>query len=221
MKLFKIIPVVIIASIALSGCSIPFLSSDTEGSAKTAQQDTTVAPDVPPRQSTSDSSAIELIQDQSELSSFYEFIQAAGLSEQVESFGGTILAPSDAAFSALSDEVRAQITQEPQQILQYHLIDEQLSSIELMQSNSVTSRAGERMNIVLTNESLLIEDAIVVRPDLESRSAIVHVIDAVLRPELFEDEELEEATESAEVERQSEATSAAEKAESATRSAER
>ncbi len=98
----------------------------------------------------------------------------------------TIFAPTNEAFAALPREtVEALLAPEGRDtlraILTYHVAGAQASSADLFQRSTIDSLNGQRLSV---NPDFTIADANLVATDVEFDGGIVHVIDAVLMPEL-------------------------------------
>jgi uncharacterized surface protein with fasciclin (FAS1) repeats len=118
-------------------------------------------------------------------------INAAGLDE-VLSTGGpfTVFAPTDAAFAALPPGTVEALLQDPSgdltQILLYHVLGDVYNSFDLFFSGGVLQTLqGQDIEIAFDGTDLLINDAKIIVYDIFTFNGVVHVIDAVLLPELL------------------------------------
>jgi uncharacterized surface protein with fasciclin (FAS1) repeats len=115
-------------------------------------------------------------------------VEAAGLTSALVGEGPfTILAPTDAAFAALpagtvenllKPENRATL----QAILQYHVISGRVYADQVVKLNSAATLGGQTVSISADGGSVMINEANVVKTDIEGSNGVIHVIDAVLLP---------------------------------------
>jgi uncharacterized surface protein with fasciclin (FAS1) repeats len=115
-------------------------------------------------------------------------IEAAGLTEALSNgdLSITVFAPTDEAFADLPEgtvealllpENRDQLTQ----ILIYHVVDGEVRSTDLA-SGEVETLGGASITVMVGGESVTINQANVVKADIEASNGIIHVIDSVLLP---------------------------------------
>lgn len=114
---------------------------------------------------------------------------AAGLADDLSADGPfTLFAPTDAAFSALPAGTLETLLQNPEgtlkDILLYHAASGDVLSNELTDAQTITTLLGETVTVTINENGVFINDAKVIVTDLVATNGIVHVIDAVLIPEL-------------------------------------
>lgn len=112
----------------------------------------------------------------------------------------TIFAPTDDAFAALPEStVEYLLTAEGKDtlrsILTYHVASGSVTSSDLFGRRTIDSLNGQRVDIE-SNGSLQIDDANLIVVDVPFDGGVVHVVDAVLMPELDSIVDLAVATES-------------------------
>lgn len=114
-------------------------------------------------------------------------VQAAGLVETLSDAGPyTVFAPTDEAFAALPEgTVDALLLPENQevlaQVLTYHVISGEVPASDVA-TGSVTSVAGEDLDIIADGGGVTINGATVTQTDIIADNGIIHVIDSVLIP---------------------------------------
>lgn len=122
---------------------------------------------------------------------FNTLVAALEAAELVEALSGdgplTVFAPLDEAFAALPDGVLdALLLPENKdlltQILTYHVVDGQVLSSDLS-TGDVTTLGGEDVAIAVSPDEVKVNDATVLRADVEGSNGVIHVIDQVLVPE--------------------------------------
>lgn len=115
--------------------------------------------------------------------------EAAGLVDTLKGDGPfTVFAPTDAAFAALPEgtvesllmeENRAQLVE----ILTYHVVPGAVMSTDLSDGMMATTVQGGELMIDLDN-GVMVNNASVVAADIEASNGVIHVIDAVIIPEM-------------------------------------
>jgi uncharacterized surface protein with fasciclin (FAS1) repeats len=115
-------------------------------------------------------------------------VDAAGLTSALVGEGPfTILAPTDEAFGALpagtvenllKPENRATL----QAILKYHVIPGRVYADQVVKLNSAETLGGQTVSISADGSGVMINEANVVKTDIEGSNGVIHVIDAVLLP---------------------------------------
>ena len=119
-------------------------------------------------------------------------VVAAGLVEALSGEGPfTVFAPTDDAFTALlaalgftAEELLAYpgLTD----VLLYHVVGAQALSTDLSDDQEITTLLDEDVQVTITADGVFINQAQVIVADLEADNGVVHVIDAVLVPEMDE-----------------------------------
>ncbi len=132
---------------------------------------------------------LEVADGRPQLSIFRSLIATAGVEEQVAAAitadfpGLTFLAPSDAAFAALPEELLAAATSDPNiafQLLAFHVIEGKVSLADLVSLQSVTTGMGVDMSITERDGTVFFDTAAIIGPDLQASNGNVHMIDTVL-----------------------------------------
>ena len=118
-------------------------------------------------------------------------IEIAGLDGVLSDPDGTftVFAPTDDAFEAIDPEVLEAILDDEDlltAILLYHVVGEIAFSSDLEDGQEITTLLGQDIVVTFDNGSVFINNALVTIADLEADNGVVHVIDAVLLPEVDE-----------------------------------
>ncbi|BAZ22785.1 beta-Ig-H3/fasciclin [Kalymmatonema gypsitolerans NIES-4073] len=112
-------------------------------------------------------------------------ITAAGLDTALKTQGPfTVFAPTDEAFSKLPSGTFESLLQDiPQlrEILEYHVVQGKVTSAEVVKLTEATTVLGSTLKIDASN-GVKVNDATVVKADVEADNGIIHVIDTVLIP---------------------------------------
>jgi transforming growth factor-beta-induced protein len=116
---------------------------------------------------------------------------AAGLAETLSGDGPfTIFAPTDAAFAALPAGTVETLLEDPSglltQILLYHALSGKVMSTDLTNGMKATTLQGQDITVTINEEGVFINGAKVIIANIEAGNGVVHVIDAVLLPQIQE-----------------------------------
>ena len=120
-----------------------------------------------------------------DLSTLNQLITQAGLSETLQGPGPfTLLAPSNAAFSAVPAKTMEDLAKHPDKlkdVLAFHVMPTKLMAADARNS-SQKSVHGATLAVSKAGEFVTVEDALVTIADLQATNGVVHVIDKVLLP---------------------------------------
>lgn len=131
---------------------------------------------------------VEVAEGAEQFTTLLAAVEAAGLTSALVGEGPfTILAPTDAAFSALptgtvENLLRPENRSTLQAILQYHVISGRVYSDQVVKLNSAETLGGETVSISTDGSTVRINESTVVKADIEASNGVIHVIDAVLLP---------------------------------------
>ena len=114
-------------------------------------------------------------------------VQAAGLVETLKGEGPfTVFAPTDEAFAALPEgtvESLLEDTDTLTSILTYHVVPGAVMSSDLSDGMEAETVQGQTVTIG-TEGGVTVEGANVVTADIEASNGVIHVIDAVIMPDM-------------------------------------
>jgi uncharacterized surface protein with fasciclin (FAS1) repeats len=112
-------------------------------------------------------------------------LRAAGLAEQFKGPGPfTVFAPTDAAFRKWSRSTLDALLKDRERlgsILGYHVVAGKIMARDLV-TQSVTSLQGGGLNVVVGDAGVRVNDARVMKTDIEASNGVIHSIDTVLMP---------------------------------------
>ena len=116
-------------------------------------------------------------------------IVAAGLDETLSSDGPfTVFAPTDDAFSLVPANVLETLLADPTglltQILLNHVVSGTALSTDLSDGMMIETLQGSEVMVSLTDGVVMIDNATVIVADITADNGVVHVIDAILQPEM-------------------------------------
>jgi len=100
----------------------------------------------------------------------------------------TVFAPSDSAFGKLPKERREELLGDKDllpEILKYHVVRGKVSAEDLAQKRSIKTIQGESLMIDSKDDgqTLVVDGALVTKPDVDCANGVIHVIDFLLVPE--------------------------------------
>ena len=101
----------------------------------------------------------------------------------------TVFAPTDEAFAALPEGTLESLLADPDtlaQILLYHVVSGAVPAETVlgMDGAEVETLQGQSITVRISDGSVWINDAQVIVTDIEASNGIIHVINAVILPEL-------------------------------------
>ncbi|MBD2257018.1 fasciclin domain-containing protein [Pseudanabaena sp. FACHB-2040] len=135
---------------------------------------------------TTETTIVDVASSSGEFEILVAAVEAAGLVEVLSGEGPfTVFAPTDAAFEALPEgALEALLMPENQallaQILTYHVVPGTVTSGDLVEGDVATVE-GSDVTVSL-GDSVMVNDATVVMPDIEASNGVIHVIDKVIIP---------------------------------------
>ena len=140
-----------------------------------------------PQKSASEYDVLEGLENVTESTNLAYEIEAAGLTEEFQQEGITVLAPTDEAFAALSDEAidKFSIPENRLKVLQYHLIAGQVKEEDL-ERGTITTSQGQEISVSGDNNILTFNDGVraINKPTIAKNGVIIE-IDRVLLPPDF------------------------------------
>lgn len=130
---------------------------------------------------------VETASGEQRLSTLVAALSAGGLIPTLKSVGPyTLFAPTDIAFAKLPPQTVSELLQPENQerlnaILKYHVVQGRVMSSDVVELKSVKTGQGQALKIYADN-GVRINDAHVIRADVEAANGVIHVIDSVLLP---------------------------------------
>ena len=122
-----------------------------------------------------------------ELETLSAVVEAAGLTDTLDSEGPfTVLAPDDAAFADVPEETLDELTQpenieDLQELLAMHVITGITTSDDLEDGMTVTTLANEELTVSVSDDgSVSIGGAAVTGPDVTADNGVIHIVDTVI-----------------------------------------
>jgi uncharacterized surface protein with fasciclin (FAS1) repeats len=172
-----------VAAVAALGVFVSACGDDDEGSAApTGQTESTQSAQ------TAQQDIVALAQGEQNLSTLVEAVTAAKLVGTLQGAGPyTVFSPTNQAFAALDDQQLNQLLQpanrdQLKSVLTYHVVPGELTADKLEDGQKLETVQGETLTVQVSDGNVTVNDAMVVRPDVNAANGVVHVIDGVLTP---------------------------------------
>jgi uncharacterized surface protein with fasciclin (FAS1) repeats len=115
---------------------------------------------------------------------FLGLVESSDLADRLVHDGPfTVLAPTDAAFAALPPGMLDILRDNPEDrdsLLRNHVVPGACSIAQLQAAEQVPSLAERSIDVSMSQDTVIVDYAHVVQPDLEADNGILHGIDSVL-----------------------------------------
>lgn len=115
-------------------------------------------------------------------------LDAAGLVETLSGEGTfTVFAPTDEAFAALPEGMLDDLladTETLTQILLYHVVGDVVMAEQVVTLDEAETLQGSKVAIEVVDGNVFVNQSQVTATDIEASNGVIHVIDAVLVPEM-------------------------------------
>jgi uncharacterized surface protein with fasciclin (FAS1) repeats len=115
-------------------------------------------------------------------------VQAAGLVETLKGAGPfTVFAPTDEAFAKLpAGTVESLLKPENKEklvaVLTYHVVPGKVMAADVVKLTEAPTVQGSKAKVKVADGTVMIDNAKVVKTDIETSNGVIHVIDAVILP---------------------------------------
>jgi uncharacterized surface protein with fasciclin (FAS1) repeats len=120
---------------------------------------------------------------------FETLVTAVKAADLVETLSGpgpfTVFAPTDAAFAKLPEgtlESLLENTDKLKAILTYHVVSGKVMAADVMGMDSATTVNGQDVTFMVKDGTVMVNDAKVIKADIECSNGVIHVIDTVILP---------------------------------------
>jgi uncharacterized surface protein with fasciclin (FAS1) repeats len=123
--------------------------------------------------------------------SFNTLVAAVKAADLVETLKGegpfTVFAPTDEAFAKLpegtvEDLLKPENKGKLQAILTYHVVAGKVMAADVVKLTSAKTVNGKSVTIAASEEGVTVDNAKVVKTDIETSNGVIHVIDSVILP---------------------------------------
>lgn len=115
-------------------------------------------------------------------------VKAAGLVDALKGKGPfTVFAPTDEAFASLpagtvANLLKPENKKQLQSILMYHVVPAKVAAADVVKLTTAKTLQGQQVAVNVSKKGVKINQANVVKTDIECANGIIHVIDAVILP---------------------------------------
>jgi uncharacterized surface protein with fasciclin (FAS1) repeats len=123
---------------------------------------------------------------------FSELLRAAKAAKAYELLDNpgpfTVFSPTDEAFRGLEPGVLARLMATPEklkEVLLYHALAEKLSAADAQKHGSAKSVLGPDLRFRSEGDRVFVNDAQIIRPDVQCTNGVLHAINKVLFPPGF------------------------------------
>lgn len=123
--------------------------------------------------------------------SFGTLLAAAKAAGLVDALSGddalTVFAPTDEAFAKLPEGTVANLLkpenkEQLKAILTYHVVPGRVYSTDAVEAGTAKTLQGGSVNIVVDGDAAMVNDAKLLKTDIDASNGVIHVIDKVLLP---------------------------------------
>lgn len=115
-------------------------------------------------------------------------LEAAGLIETLKGDGPfTVFAPTDAAFAKLPEGTVASLLKPENRdqlvaILTYHVVPGKVTAADVVKLSEAKTVNGADVSIGVSGDSVMVDNATVIKTDIGASNGVIHVIDTVILP---------------------------------------
>jgi uncharacterized surface protein with fasciclin (FAS1) repeats len=113
-------------------------------------------------------------------------VQAAGLVETLKGTGPfTVFAPTDEAFAKVPKATLDGLLADKDkltQVLTYHVVPGKVMAADVVKLKEATTVQGSKVTVMVHGDKVMIDNANVIKADVEATNGVIHVIDAVILP---------------------------------------
>ncbi len=117
------------------------------------------------------------------LSTLAEALRNADFIDRMKGEGPiTLFAPDDEAFKKLDNSEMLADAGKLADTLSYHVVEGKLTGDEMRERDCSPTLNGKNLTIKVKHGELVVDNAKVVKTDIECTNGVIHVIDSVFRP---------------------------------------
>jgi len=115
-------------------------------------------------------------------------LQAAGLVDTLKGSGPfTVFAPTDEAFAKLPPETVENLLKPENHdklvaVLTYHVVPGKVMARDVVKLHEAKTVNGEKVKIMTEGGKVMVDDANVIKTDIDCSNGVIHVIDSVILP---------------------------------------
>ncbi len=105
-------------------------------------------------------------------------IQAAGIGDTLKDSGAFEALPSGKLDMLLKPENKEKLID----VLTYHVVEGKVMASDVMDMDSATSLEGSDIHISVDGDTVMVNDATVIKADVKASNGVIHAIDKVIMP---------------------------------------
>jgi len=120
---------------------------------------------------------------------FNTLVTAVKAADLVETLSGpgpfTVFAPTDDAFAKLPEGTIESLLKNKDKlkaVLTYHVVAGKVMASDVVNLKSATTVNGQQITIKVEGDTVIVDNAKVVKTDIECTNGVIHVIDTVILP---------------------------------------
>ena len=132
---------------------------------------------------------VEIAAGAEDFSTLVAAVKAAGLVDVLSSKGPfTVFAPTNEAFAKLPEgTVESLLKPENKEkliaVLKYHVVPGKVMAKDVVKVDSAKTAQGSSVTVTVEGKTVKVDNATVVKTDIEASNGVIHVIDTVIIPE--------------------------------------
>ncbi|MGC6461251.1 MAG: fasciclin domain-containing protein [Pirellulaceae bacterium] len=136
-----------------------------------------------------DKTIVEIAAGAEDFSTLVAAVKAAGLVDVLSSKGPfTVFAPTNEAFAKLPEgTVESLLKPENKDkliaVLKYHVVPGKVMAKDVVKVDSAKTAQGSSVTVTVEGKTVKVDNATVVKTDIEASNGVIHVIDTVIIPE--------------------------------------
>ena len=136
-----------------------------------------------------DKTIVEIAAGAEDFSTLVAAVKAAGLVDVLSSKGPfTVFAPTNEAFAKLPEgTVESLLKPENKDkliaVLKYHVVPGKVMAKDVVKVDSAKTAQGSSVTVTVEGKTVKVDNATVVKTDIEASNGVTHVIDTVIIPE--------------------------------------
>ncbi|MEJ2483345.1 MAG: fasciclin domain-containing protein [Gemmatimonadota bacterium] len=136
----------------------------------------------------SDDNIVEVAAKAGSVGTLLAAAEAAGLVGALEGEGPlTVFAPTDDAFAKLpagtvETLLKPENKEQLKAILLYHVVAGDVTSDKVVKLSSAETLQGQKVKIAVKDGKVYVDDAQVIKADVDASNGVIHVIDSVILP---------------------------------------
>ena len=136
-----------------------------------------------------DKTIVEIAAGAEDFSTLVAAVKAAGLVDVLSSEGPfTVFAPTNDAFAKLPEgTVESLLKPENKEkliaVLKYHVVPGKVMAKDVVKVDSAKTAQGSSVTVTVEGKTVKVDNATVVKTDIEASNGVIHVIDTVIIPE--------------------------------------